>query len=98
MAGSLGGDRVTSLGRWLVDILNAHIERHNVPAAEPAPDTPLARFYIGQLGLDDMTPTSSRPCPICGCHAAMSNHWCAVKAGVIVALQGSLLNADGSTS
>lgn len=43
---------MTSLGRWLVDILNAHIERHNVPAAEPAPDTPLARFYIGQLDVD----------------------------------------------
>jgi hypothetical protein len=40
---------VSALGRWLVGILNAHIERDNVPVAEPAPDTPLARFYIGQL-------------------------------------------------
>lgn len=47
---------MTSLGRWLVDILNAHIERHNMPAAEPAPDTPLARFYIGQLDAEDDEP------------------------------------------
>lgn len=52
---------MTSLGRWLVDILNAHIERHNVPAAGPAPDSPLARFYIGQLDETLKVHSSAKP-------------------------------------
>jgi hypothetical protein len=43
---------MSTLGRWLAGILNAHIERDNVPVAEPVPDSPLARFYIGQLDLE----------------------------------------------
>lgn len=50
---------MTSLGRWLVGILNAHIERDNVPPAEPAPDSPLSRFYIGQLEWPELPAAAS---------------------------------------
>lgn len=73
---------MTSLGRWLVDILNAHTERHNVPAAGPAPDSPLARFYIGQLDVD-LPPMIPRPCWACGIRAAFDAHVCGKPASVV---------------
>lgn len=97
---------MTALGRWLVGILNAHIERHNVPVAEPAPapvdDAPALwavweenarRIFWGEQAVR----ATSRPCPICGCHAAMIDHWCDVRAGVIPR-PITLLNADGSAT
>lgn len=52
---------MSTLGRWLADILNAHIERHNVPVAEPVPDTPLARHYIRVLDEPLKVYTSAKP-------------------------------------
>lgn len=63
---------MSTLGRWLVDILNAHIERHNAPAAEPEVLT--VEVEIDTTRFDDalrratariasMTP---RPCWACG--------------------------------
>lgn len=43
---------MNALLRLLAAILGAHIGRDEPPAAEPAPDSPLARFYIGQLDVE----------------------------------------------
>lgn len=69
---------MTGLGRWLVDILNAHIERHNVPAAEPVyvtsspePSGHVFEVYTSAKPmLDEIAGLSweptGRPCWVCG--------------------------------
>lgn len=62
---------MTSLGRWLAGILNAHIERHNVMAAELV-DRPLAQRYMGRLDLDEAVTTAQRDSEIAeAMHAAL---------------------------